>query len=45
MCKQFVPGLSTGREGPGDEAITGLALYAANYGEAVESLKKRFGNR
>lgn len=27
------------------DAIAGLALSAANYGEAIEILKKRFGNR
>ena len=32
-------------EGVAYDAIAGLALSAANYGEAVEILKKRFGNR
>ena len=32
-------------DGSAYEAIAGLALSAANYGEAVEILKKRFGNR
>ena len=32
-------------EGAAYDAIAGLALSAANYGEAVEILKKRFGNR
>ena len=32
-------------EGAAYDAISGLALSAANYGEAVEILKKRFGNR
>ena len=27
------------------DAITGLTLSSANYGEAIEILKKRFGNR
>ena len=33
------------RESAAYDAIAGLALSAANYGEAVEILKKRFGNR
>ena len=32
-------------EGTAFDAIAGLALSAANYGEAVDILKKRFGNR
>ena len=32
-------------EGTAYDAIAGLALSAANYGEAVKILKKRFGNR
>jgi len=32
-------------EGVAYDAIAGLALSASNYGEAVEILKKRFGNR
>lgn len=31
-------------EGTAYDAIAGLALSAANYGEAVEILRKRFGN-
>ena len=31
-------------DGSAYEAIAGLALSAANYGEAVEMLKKRFRN-
>lgn len=27
------------------DAIAGLGLSSANYGEAIEILKKRFGNR
>ena len=32
-------------EGTAFDAIAGLALSAANYGEAIDILKKRFGNR
>ena len=32
-------------EGPACEAISGLKLTAANYGEAIAILKKRFGNK
>ena len=32
-------------EGTAYDAIAGLALSAANYGEAVEILRKRFGNK
>ena len=32
-------------EGPASEAVSGLKLTAANYTEAVQILKKRFGNK
>lgn len=31
-------------EGPAAEAISGLSLTSVNYSEAIEVLKKRFGN-
>ena len=36
--------LNTLLEGPAAEAISGLKLTTANYGEAVAILKRRFGN-
>ena len=37
--------LNSQLEGPASEAIAGLKLTAANYGEAIAILQKRFGNK
>ncbi len=37
--------LNSQLEGPASEAIAGLKLTSANYGEAVAILQRRFGNR